>query len=167
MHPMADISTVFLPIVSPPWPFDYIRDYDDGRAWFNRFLFDGNPPSGLIGPAPEMSRLVAAILNGGEFEGGRILSQESVETMSNERHVQAGSSGQWSVYTRFDEFVQGIGWKVVRDGGRLHLSHGGGGAAFKALMRLYPDEDLGIVILVNGTNVENQDIADAVAKIEW
>ena len=34
-------------------------------------------------------------------------------------------------------------------------------------MRLYPDEDLGIVILVKGTNVENQDIADVVTKIEW
>ncbi len=101
------------------------------------------------------------------MEGARILSQESVETMLIERHVEAGKTGQWSVYARFDEFVQGIGWKVVRDGGRLHLSHGGGGAAFKALMRLYPDEDLGIVILLNGTNIENQDIADALAKIEW
>ena len=41
------------------------------------------------------------------------------------------------------------------------------GAAFTALMRLYPDEDLGIVILANGTNLERQDIADAVANIAW
>ncbi len=34
-------------------------------------------------------------------------------------------------------------------------------------MRLYPDEDLGIVILVNGTNLAKEDIADVVAKIEW
>jgi hypothetical protein len=34
-------------------------------------------------------------------------------------------------------------------------------------MRLYPDEALGIVILVNGTNVAYHDIADAIATIDW
>jgi len=168
MHPLADFQTPILPTIRPPWPFDLIRDYADGQVWFNRFFFDSTPPSGLIGPAPEMARFLAAILNGGEFEGARILSQESVETMLNERHAEAGKGGQSAAYTRiFDEFVQGMGWKVVRDGGRLHLSHGGGGAGFSTLMRLYPDEDLGIVILVNGTNVEHQDIANAIAEIEW
>ncbi len=168
MHPLADIQTAFLPIVGPPWPVDLIRDYADGQVWFNRFLFDANSPTGLIGPAPEMARFLAATLNGGEFEGARILSQESVETMLNERHVEAGKGGQSASYTRiFDEFAQGMGWKVVRDGGRLHLSHSGGGAGFSTLMRLYPNEDLGIVILVNGTNLENNDIADSIANIEW
>jgi CubicO group peptidase (beta-lactamase class C family) len=166
-HPMADIQTLFVPIMSPPWPSDYIREYDDGWIWLQRFLFDGNAPSGLIGPAPEKARLVAAILNGGELEGGRILSEESVDTMLNERHVEAGSSPEADEYSDFDEMVHGIGWFVVRDGGRLHHSHTGGGPGFAALMRLYPDEDLGIVILANGTNLEYHDIADAIAEIEW
>ena len=85
----------------------------------------------------------------------------------NERHVEAGDSGQWSDNRRFDEFVQGIGWHVTHDGNRSLVSHGGGGPGFKSLMRLYPDENLGIAILVNGTNVEDQEIADVVSKIEW
>lgn len=166
-HPMADIQTVFVPIMDPPYPFDYIREYDDGWIWFARFLFDGNAPSGLIGPAPEKARLVAAILNGGELEGARILSEESVDTMLNERHVEAGSSPESDKYDSYDEMKHGIGWFVVRDGGRLHHSHSGGGPGFAAFMRLYPDEDLGIVILANGTNLESHDIADAIADIEW
>jgi CubicO group peptidase (beta-lactamase class C family) len=166
-HPMADIQTVFVPIMDLPYPFDYIREYDDGWIWFERFLFDGNAPSGLIGPAPEKARLVAAILNGGELEGARILSEESVDTMLNERHVEAGSSPESDEYDGYDEMKHGIGWFVVRDGDRLHHSHTGGGPGFAALMRLYPDEDLGIVILANGTNVEYDDIADAIADIEW
>ena len=124
MHPLADIQTVFLPTIRPPWPSDLIRDYADGQAWFNRFLLDSNPPAGLLGPAPEMARFLAAILNGGEFEGARILSQESVEIMLKERHVEWGKGGQLPSSTRFfDEFVQGMGWQVVRDGGRLqHLN---------------------------------------------
>jgi CubicO group peptidase (beta-lactamase class C family) len=45
----------------------------------------------------------------------------------------------------------------------VHYAHGGGGAAFRA----FPEEELGIVILVNGTNLDRQEIADAVADMEW
>jgi CubicO group peptidase (beta-lactamase class C family) len=166
-HSMAGFQTVFFPLVSSPWPSEYIRGYDDGRAWFNRFLFDANPPSGLIGPADEMARLGSALLNGGELEGARILGPESVEVMFTDRHVTPGRSNQWGEYDRFDTWEQGLGWKVIRHDGRLHYAHGGGGAAFKALMRLYPDDDLVIVILVNSTNAALQDIADAIAEISW
>jgi CubicO group peptidase (beta-lactamase class C family) len=166
-HPLTDFQSIFLPIIDPPWPSSYIRDYDNGWAWFNRFLFDANPPSGLIGPAPEMARLVAALLNGGKFDGARILSEETVEAMFTERHLLHGSSQQWGEYDRFGAWEQGLGWKVIDDDERLHYAHGGGGAAFKAFMRLYPAENLGIVILVNGTNVDRQEIADAVADMDW
>ena len=166
-HPMAAFQTLFFPLFSSPWPSDYIRGYDDGWAWFNRFLFDANPPSGLIGPADEMARLGVALLNGGELEGTRILSPESVGTMFTDRHITPGRSNQWGDYDRFDTWEQGLGWKVIRHNGRLHYAHGGGGAAFKALIRLYPDDDLGIVILVNSTNVAHHDIADAIAEISW
>lgn len=166
-HAMAGFQTVFFPLVSSPWPSEYIRGYDDGWAWFNRFLFDANPPSGLIGPADEMARLGTALLNGGDLGGVRILAPESVEAMFTNRRATPGRSNQWGEYDRFDTWEQGLGWKVIRHDGRLHYAHGGGGAAFKALMRLYPDDDLGIVILVNSTNAALQDIADAIADISW
>ena len=166
-HPMADFQSIFFPLIEAPWPSDHVRDYEDGWAWFNRFLFDANPPSGLIGPAPELARLVTALLNGGELDGVRILSEETVEAMLTERHVTPGSSPQWGDFKRFEDWEQGLGFKVVNDSGRVHYAHGGGGAAFRAFMRLYPEEELGIVILVNGTNLDRQEIADAVADMEW
>ena len=87
--------------------------------------------------------------------------------MLNERHVEAGSSPEAEEYTSYDDMKHGIGWFVVRDGDRLHHSHSGGGPGFAAFMRLYADDDLGIVILANGTNVKYDDIADAIATIEW
>jgi CubicO group peptidase (beta-lactamase class C family) len=166
-HPLADIQTIFIPVMSLPWPFDYIREYDDGRIWFNRFLFDGNAPSGLIGPAPEMARLVEAILGGGELDGARILSAESVDTLLNERHVEPGSSPEIEDYARYDDPKQGIGWFVARDGDRVHHSHSGGGPGFAAYMGLYAQEGLGIVILSNGTNLKVFELADAIADIDW
>jgi len=166
-HPMADVQSIFFPLIEAPWPSEFVRDYDDGWAWFNRFLFDANPPSGLIGPAPEMARLGTALLNGGELDGARILSEETVEMMLTERHVTPGSSPQWGDFGRFEDWEQGLGFKVVNDGGRVHYAHGGGGAAFRAFMRLYPEEELGIVILVNSTNLDRQEMADAVADMDW
>ena len=126
-------------------------------------------PSGLIGPATEMARLAAAILNGGELEGDRILSENTVDTMLNDRHVRAGSSGRWDdMAGRYgDGFERGLGWHVVQDGDRRHDSHGGGGPAFATLMRLYEDENLAIVMLANGTNLADQELADAIADIDW
>jgi CubicO group peptidase (beta-lactamase class C family) len=166
-HPMADLQSIFFPLIEAPWPSEYVRDYEDGWAWFNRFLFDANPLSGLIGPTPELARLVTALLNGGELDGARILSEETVEMMLTKRHVTPGSSPQWGDFKRFEDWEQGLGFKVVNDGGRVHYAHGGGGAAFRAFMRLYPEEQLGIVILVNSTNLDRQEIADAVADMEW
>ena len=166
-HPMADFQSIFFPLIKAPWPNEYVRDYEDGWAWFNRFLFDANPPSGLIGPAPEMARMVTALMSGGELDGARILSEETVEMMLTERHVTPGSSPQWGDFKRFEDWEQGLGFKVVNDGGRVHYAHGGGGAAFRAFIRLYPEEELGIVILVNSTNLDRQEIADAVADMDW
>ena len=166
-HPLADPLTIFIPLMDVPWPADYIRSYDGGQIWFERFLFDGDAPSGLIGPAPEMARLVSAVLNGGELDGARILSQVSVDVMLTEHFVEPGDTPEAEEYAQFDEMQHGLGWFVARDGDRLHHSHTGGGPGFAAGMRLYPEEGLGIVILANGTNLAYQDISDAIATIEW
>lgn len=64
-------------------------------------------------------------------------------------------------------FEQGLGWRVVHDGDRNHDSHSGGGPAFTDLMRLYEREDLAIVMLANGTNLADQELADAIAVFDW
>ncbi len=79
-----------------------------------------------------------------------------------ERHLLHGPSRQWTEYDRFGAREQGLGWKVIDDAGRPHY-----GGAFKAFTRLHPDENLGIVTLVNGSNVDRQDIADARADMGW
>jgi CubicO group peptidase (beta-lactamase class C family) len=166
-HPMANLQTLFVPVMDPPWPTSYIRTQEDGWIWFERFLFEGNAPSGLIGPAPEMSRLVSMVLNGGELDGQRVLSEESVDTLLFEHHVVAGKSPEMNQYADYDEAVHGIGWFVVTDGDRTFHAHGGGGPAFAAYMRLYAEEDLAIVVMANGTNLPSIDLADAIADLDW
>jgi hypothetical protein len=58
-----------------------------------------------------------------------------------------------------------------RGGDRLpdvvFIAHSGGGPGFAADMRLYPDRELGIVIIANGTYPPKKEILDLVASLDW
>lgn len=165
-HPAANVQTLFLPVVEAPWPSGYIRAYDHGLSWFNRFLPDSTPPSGLIGPAPEMMRLAQAILQGGSLDGHRILSRASVQTMLTRYQLPAGASSERRAIGKTD-VRHGIAWFVVHDQGRLYYEHTGGGPGWAALMRIYPDEQLAIVLMSNGTLMPGTDLADAITRTTW
>ncbi len=140
-----------------------IRETVKRHWWFNRIYSDQNGPTGLIGPAADVARLVTAFLNQGELDGARILTPESVAMMiDKERLIQA--SGMESSQGQ----KQGLGWKVFPEGNRLYFQHGGGGPGFKLLMRLYPAEGLGIVVMANGTeNPVKNDLFDIMADLPW
>lgn len=155
-HPTLDIQALLLPFLLPDYR-DYVRERGEGRMWFNRFYNDQTPPTGLIGPAPEAARLLLAYLNGGELDGERILSAESVAAMTTASHIAGSDAG----------LLQGLGWVVSEQGGRLALGHDGGGPGFGAAMRLYPEEGLGIVIMSNDTTIDRKAILDLFARLEW
>lgn len=123
--------------------------------WLNRVYTDALPPSGLIGPAPDVARLLQAFLHGGELDGARILSPQSVAMMNAAplgREATAGvAKGTGSEH--------GLGWLFVADSSRMWLQHDGGGPGFATTMRLYPEDDLGIVIMANGTDLDRDALA--------
>jgi len=63
---------------------EVIRETVDGRMWYKRFLLDFPGVGGVIGSAGDVARFVMAFLNGGELDGARILSPESVTMMTDE-----------------------------------------------------------------------------------
>ena len=118
----------------------------EGRIlWLNRVYLDALPPSGLIGPAPDVARLLLAFLHEGELDGARILSPQSIAMMADGPH--------------------GLGWRLVTDRSRLRLQHDGGGPGFATTMRIYPDEELGIAILANGTDLDRDALAGLLVQI--
>lgn len=63
---------------------------------------------------------------------------------------------------------QGLGWKVFPEGNRLYFQHAGGGPGFKLIMRLYPAEALGVVVMANGTeNPVKGGLFDIMADLPW
>ncbi len=156
-HPLFDKLTVFVPFLAG----SYVRELSGDHLWFKRVYTDQTPPSGLIGSAADAAKLVAAYLNGGELNGRRILSRESVVAMTERAHVGGKPGGGQPGHKR------GIGWGIRSVGGRLALEHEGGGLGFGTMIRLYPREKLGLVLFTNDMTSNSRQVIDLASALNW
>ena len=156
-HPLFDMWTAFVPFIAP----SYVRQISGRHLWFKRVYTDQTPSTALIGSATDAARLVAAYLNGGELDGRRILSQESIAMMTHEGHIK-GKAGDPTT-NRW----QGIGWQVYDDHGQTMLKHDGGGLGFSTVMQLYPEKKVGFVLFTNDVTCDTWRIMKLATSLEW
>ena len=149
-QPIVNLYTPFLPFLVDLKKLVRIRD--GNKWWLNRVYIDATPPTGLIGSAADLGTFMTAYLDAGQGAGATLLSPSSIAAMM----------------PRSDE-VDGraLGWAEFATTGRVYVQHRGGGPGFASIMRLYPDEKLGIAILANGTSLNDSEIVDAVAGMNW
>ncbi len=115
---------------------------------FHRFIVDGPPYGGLIGTAEDAARFLALHVRGGD---GTILSPASVEAMQT-----IAATGR--------KLEVGLGWFRYRSAPKhppRFLEHTGGGGAFFNMMRIYPDERLGAVVMGNASSYDREPLAAA------
>lgn len=124
------------------------------RYWFGRPTPYRMPyhrsalPAGFIhSTAEEMSRYLIMLLNGGEYEGRRVLSEEGVEALHSP-HVFALPAPRPGVA----DAHYGFGWYVTEVNGAPTIYHGGSTGTFHANLVLLPEHDLALVLLMNGEN---------------
>lgn len=154
----SDVSTGHHPRVHPLAPL--LRSVLPSRTvgescgrWmtFNRFAVNGVAYGGLIGSVEDAARFLAMHTADGTFEGIRILSPASTRSM---RELSAHGR-------RLDV---GLGWfrrRRARSAAEPHVEHLGGGAGFWNVMRLYPRERAGVVVMGNATTFDHEEIARA------
>ena len=169
-QPEASILSVMLPVAIAD-PDALVRETVDGRMWFKRGHPDFTGAAGVIGPAGDLARFVMAFLDGGELDGVRILSPESVTTMTIDGHIRA-RGGPASFYKGVEH---GLGWWIWPDGDRVRIMHSGDGPGFSNIMQLYPEEHLGVIVQGNewaygvafrGTSPRDS-IAHLAASLDW
>jgi D-alanyl-D-alanine carboxypeptidase len=156
-HPVFDRLTPLLPLTIKHWSA-FFRERDGSHLWFDTIYTDYTPSTGLIGSAPDVTRLLRAYLNGGELDGARVLAASSVETMTHAARLPG--TGKRA------RLQQGLGW-VVACGERECLQHMGGGPGFGTAMRVYPRERLGLVVLTNDMTADTAAILDLAASLPW
>ena len=96
------------------------------------------PSGGLRTTAADMNRFMLALLNGGEYEGARILNQSTVDVLFTQQFTPLpGMSG--ITYEMFEHF----------ENGQRALLRDGDGVGTRNRMILFPDENLGFFISYN------------------
>jgi CubicO group peptidase (beta-lactamase class C family) len=74
------------------------------------------------------------------------------------------------IVPRGDKRDFGLGWfrsREVEQRGPTFVEHLGGGAGFWNVMRIYPGESLGMVVMGNTTSYDHESICDAIVKVPW
>ncbi len=112
------------------------------------------PAGGLVSGGADLANLYRMMLNKGELNGKRILSEKAVAEMTK---VQTGD-----IKTGFvDGMGFGFGWAVVREpkGVTAALSAGtfGHGGAFGTQAWVDPTQDVFVVLLIQRTGLPNAD----------
>lgn len=173
-YPADDLSTVGVgshPVDVMTVPVSFIadlnravRERDQDRLWFNQVSPDQTGPSGLLGSPRDMARFMMAMLDGGQFGEARILTPDSVDAMSRP-YIDATHSPAPTAGFRF-----GLGWFELEEDGRRSLAHGGTGMGTVSLMRLFPDERLGIFVAANSTYLGRDfgfEITERLSDLPW
>lgn len=143
-HPILSPYTPLLPFLVDLKKLVSVRS--GGRLWFNRFYLDVTPPSGLIGSVAGAAGFVAALL------AGNFLKKESHARLLPSDGTPGGRP---------------LGWAEYGLGERPWVQHRGGGPGFASIMRLYPREGLGVILMSNNTHFPAEKIVHAISALDW
>jgi len=122
--------------------------FPGGGLRYNRAI----TPTGLItSDARDMSHYLIAQLNGGRYEGAQVLSAEGIAQL----HRGTADRGDGSSYA--------MGWIDDEMDGVPIVVHNGDTGDFHATMILVPKSNLGVVVLMNGSNDLRQGNLDTAA----
>jgi CubicO group peptidase (beta-lactamase class C family) len=131
-----------------------IRERAGLRFWFHRVYNDQTSPTGLISSATDVARFMSAYLNDGET----ILQPATISLMNEP--LESLSTPEIS--------VRGLGWEAhLTADGRRYLTHSGGGPGFATIFRVYPEENLGVVVMGNDSTINRETLADALTNLNW
>jgi CubicO group peptidase (beta-lactamase class C family) len=137
----ARVPRAATPVLRAALPRGIVGRRTDGQLALQPFRVVGAGYGGLIGPAPDAARLLQLHLADGAVGGRQVLRPESARRMRDIR-------------TPGRPFDLGLGWfrrAEDRDASPGFVEHWGTGAGFWNALRLYPDLDLGIVVMANTT----------------
>jgi CubicO group peptidase (beta-lactamase class C family) len=101
---------------------------------------------GMGSTASDLARWMRLNLGGGAIDGKRILSEKLTRQMQ-QRHATMEPRGTPVPELFHDGY--GLGWQTGSYKGKRFIQHGGGYVGTAALITLFPEENLGVAVLVN------------------
>lgn len=144
-HPLFSMYTPLLPFLLDM--DSLVREKEGNQLWFNPVYIDVTPSTGLIGPIDNAALFIQDLLT-----GSKLLGPEGHQLLFD---PTSGPDGR------------PLGWPEFNQDGRYWVQQSGGGPGFASIMRLYPEENLGIIVMANNTNLSREKIIGVLAEIDW
>jgi CubicO group peptidase (beta-lactamase class C family) len=124
----------------------------NGYTAFHRFLIDGAPYGGLLGPVADLGNFLQAYLGGGTFNGRRLLEISSITEMLTPQRNHRGE--EFSTGGHGTPQSIGLGWHLDGSHEMRSCYHLGGGAGYRSEVRIYPHLGYGIGVMGNETSYD-------------
>jgi CubicO group peptidase (beta-lactamase class C family) len=133
-----------------------------GYTAFHRFLIDGAPYGGLLGPVSDLGNFMKTYLNGGTYKGRRLLEMSSIVEMLTPQRNNHGE--EFSTNGREMSQRIGLGWHLDGNEERRSCYHLGGGAGYRSEVRIYPPLGYGICVMGNETSYDTGAITNRIVS---
>ena len=104
---------------------------------YGQYGYPDYPDGALRTTAPQIARHLGMVMNGGVWNGARVLERDSVREMLRSQMPDT-------------TYGQGLIWYRTRSGGRTLIGHTGGDYGVATVAFYDRDADLGVVVLSNG-----------------
>jgi CubicO group peptidase (beta-lactamase class C family) len=111
------------------------------------------PWGGLRGTPSDVTHFVQMHLSGGRYDGNQILQPETVAAM---QEMQSSTDGSPLGF--------GLSWWIGKDDFGDYYYHVGDGAGSEGTMRIYPDLDLGVVVMSNTRGYQRDRIVEGLVS---
>jgi CubicO group peptidase (beta-lactamase class C family) len=111
------------------------------------------PWGGLRGTPSDITHFLQMYLNGGRYGDIQILKPETVAAILKMQTSKGGSP-----------LGVGLSWMIEKDDFGEFYYHAGGAKGAEATMRLYPDLDLGVVVMGNVAGYQSDNIAEGLVS---
>ncbi len=127
------------------------RDSNGNRKQLPWQSYDAMAPAGsIVSNAKDMAQWLRLWLGKGTVDGNQVLSAASVEEITS---VQVEDKDPYFLYSaKGSTDSHGFGWTIGDFEGHKVVYHGGGIFGFPAFVAFFPDHDLGIAVLANGSH---------------
>jgi len=101
-----------------------------------------SPAGGVSSTINDMSRYARLQLNEGNIDGKQVIAADALRETHRPQNNMPSSGTEIKAYA--------LGWESVVDNGRVRVEHGGDlTSGVSTYITLYPDEEMGIVVLTN------------------
>lgn len=132
--------------------YDYNFDTKETRKLPYRPIDATNPAGSINSSARDMAKWITFVMNGGELNGKRLVSEMSFDDWTKPQMKVAG------------KMSYGLGWFLQDWNGLRVIQHGGNIDGFNSMVAMIPEKKLGFVML---TNVSGSPLGNELMPLIW